>query len=232
MDRSKVLIADDEDYIRKFVSTALEHENMQVFQAKNGSEALEMVKRTSFDLIIIDIMMGDINGYDVIGSIRSMGIITPIFVLSGKSEDYDKIVGFGIGADGYITKPFSPAVLCAQAKTQIKRYRELLKGKNSFFKIILGPFAFNLKTFTCYKNESVLPLSAKEAQLMKLFMENPNQVFTKEQLYQNVWGDTVVDDNTIMVYVRHLRSKIEDNPEKPKYLQTIWGIGYKFTIDD
>lgn len=231
MNKPVVLIADDEDYIRKLVSTALEHENILVYQAKNGNEALELIKRISFDLIISDIMMGDINGYDVISTIRSQGIKTPVFLLSGKKEDYDKIIGFGIGADGYITKPFSPAVLCAQVKTQIKRYRELLEAKNQYFKIILNPFVFNLKNYTCLKNEIELPLSSKEALLMKFFMENPNQVFSKEQLYQNVWGDNIVDDNTIMVYIRHLRSKIEENPSKPKYLKTIWGIGYKFSVE-
>ncbi|AET69881.1 response regulator with CheY-like receiver domain and winged-helix DNA-binding domain [Desulfosporosinus orientis DSM 765] len=231
MNKPVVLIADDEDYIRKLVSTALDHENILVYQAKNGSEALEMIKRISFDLIILDIMMGDINGYDVISTIRSQGINIPVFLLSGKKEDYDKIIGFGIGADGYITKPFSPVVLCAQVKTQIKRYRELLDAKNQYFKIILDPFVFNLKTYTCYKNEIELPLSSKEALLMKFFMENPNQVFSKEQIYQNVWGDNIVDDNTIMVYIRHLRSKIEENPSKPEYLKTIWGIGYKLSVE-
>lgn len=231
MTKSIVLIADDEEYVRRLVAASLEGENIQVIQAKNGSEALEMVKQDSFDLIILDIMMGDINGYDVISKIRTMGINTPIFLLSGKSEDHDKIIGFGIGADSYITKPFSPSVLCAQVKTHIRRYRELLDAKDKNPKITLGPFVFNQKTYTCFKNGVLLHLSSKELQLLKFFMENPNQVFTKEQLYQNVWGDTVIDDNTIMVYVRHLRSKIEDIPEKPKYLQTVWGIGYKFAVE-
>ena len=232
MTKPKILIADDEEYVRKLVVTALESENMQVFQAKNGNETLEMLKQDWFDLIILDIMMGDISGYDVISKIRSLGINTPVFLLSGKSEDYDKIIGFGIGADSYITKPFSPSVLCAQVKTHIRRYKELLETKDKNSKIVLGPFVFNQKTYTCYKNGILLQLSSKEVQLMKFFMENPNQVFTKEQLYQNVWGETVVDDNTIMVYVRHLRSKIEDIPDKPKYLQTVWGIGYKLSIDN
>lgn len=227
-----VLIADDEDYIRKLVATTLGKENMLVHQCKNGTEALEIVKRTSFDLIILDIMMGDINGYDVINQIRLLGITTPIFLLSGKSEDYDKIVGFGIGADGYITKPFSPAVLCAQVKTQIKRYRELVDVKNNYFKIILDPFVFNTKNYTCSKNGVELSLTSKEALLLRFFMENPNQVFTKEQLYRSVWGDTVIDDNTIMVYIRHLRAKIEDNSNKPKYLQTVWGLGYRFNVEE
>ncbi|OGO77006.1 MAG: DNA-binding response regulator [Clostridiales bacterium GWB2_37_7] len=231
MTKPKILIADDEEYVRRLVVTALEMENMQVFQAKNGNEALGMVKQGWFDLIILDIMLGDINGYDVISKIRSMGINTPVFLLSGKSEDYDKIIGFGIGADSYITKPFSPSVLCAQVKTHIRRYKELLEAKDKNSKIVLGPFVFNQKTYNCCKNGILLHLSSKEVQLMKFFMENPNQVFTKEQLYQNVWGETVIDDNTVMVYIRHLRSKIEDTPNSPKYLQTVWGIGYKLSID-
>ena len=147
MNKAKVLIADDEEYIRKLVAVALESENMQVYQAINGVEALEMVNRDSFDLIILDIMMEGINGYETIAKIRIQGISTPIFFLSGKGEDYDKILGFGIGADAYITKPFSPAVLCAEVKTHIKRYRELLERTDNSLKIKHGPFVFNLKTF-------------------------------------------------------------------------------------
>jgi DNA-binding response OmpR family regulator len=232
MSANKVLIADDEEYIRKLVVAALKSENIDAYHARNGSEALELIKRESFDLIILDIVMEDINGYDVINKIRVQGINTPIFLLSGKSEDHDKIIGFGMGADAYITKPFSPAVLCAEVKTHIKRYREFLAIKQNSIKIQRGPFVFNLKSHTFYKNNEELLLSSREALLIKFFMEYPNQVFSKEQLYQNVWNDTVIDDNTIMVYIRHLRAKIEDNPEKPKYIQTVWGVGYRFTIED
>jgi DNA-binding response OmpR family regulator len=232
MNAYKVLIADDEEYIRKLVVAALKSENIDVYHARNGGEALELIKQESFDLIILDIVMEDINGYDVINKIRVQEINTPIFLLSGKSEDQDKIIGFGIGADAYITKPFSPAVLCAEVKTHIKRYREFLAIKKNSTKIQRGPFVFNLKTLTFYKNNTELLLSSKEALLIKFFMEYPNQVFSKEQLYQNVWNDTVIDDNTVMVYIRHLRAKIEDNPEKPKYIQTVWGVGYRFTIED
>lgn len=231
MTKSKILVADDEEYVRKLVSAALESENMLVFHAKNGREALEMVQDQAFDLIILDILMGDINGYDVIAKMRALGIGTPVFLLSGKNEDHDKIIGFGIGADSYITKPFSPAVLCAQVRTHIRRYHELLEAKEKTSKIVLGPFVFNLKTYTCLKNGTEMLLSSKEALLMKFFMEHPNQVFTKEQLYQNIWNETIIDDNTIMVYIRHLRLKIEDNPDKPKFIQTVWGLGYRFAFD-
>ncbi|MEC0329458.1 response regulator transcription factor [Paenibacillus macerans] len=231
MSKAKVLIADDEDYIRKLVKNVLESDNMQVVQAENGSEALSIIRNQAIDLIILDIVMDDYDGYDVLGKTRAMGIYTPIIFLSGKKEDTDQIIGFGLGADAYITKPFSPSVLSAQVKNHIKRYRELIELKDAYTKLTQGPFLFNLKSYTFYKNGAEVPLSSKEALLMKFFMENPNQVFSKEQLYQNVWKETVIDDNTIMVYIRHLRMKIEDNPEKPKYIQTVWGIGYRFAVD-
>ncbi|CAM4196248.1 MAG: response regulator transcription factor [Paenibacillus macerans] len=231
MSKAKVLIADDEDYIRKLVKNVLESDNMQVVQAENGSEALSIIRNQAIDLIILDIVMDDYDGYDVLGKTRAMGIYTPIIFLSGKKEDTDQIIGFGLGADAYITKPFSPSVLSAQVKNHIKRYRELIELKDAYTKLTQGPFLFNLKSYTFYKNGAEVPLSSKEALLMKFFMENPNQVFSKEQLYQNVWKETVIDDNTIMVYIRHLRMKIEDNPEKPKHIQTVWGIGYRFAVD-
>lgn len=231
MSKAKVLIADDEDYIRKLVKNVLESDNMQVVQAENGSEALSIIRNQTIDLIILDIVMDDYDGYDVLGKTRAMGIYTPIIFLSGKKEDTDQIIGFGLGADAYITKPFSPSVLSAQVKNHIKRYRELIELKDAYTKLTQGPFLFNLKSYTFYKNGAEVSLSSKEALLMKFFMENPNQVFSKEQLYQNVWKETVIDDNTIMVYIRHLRMKIEDNPEKPKYIQTVWGIGYRFAVD-
>lgn len=231
MSKAKVLVADDEDYIRKLITTVLESDNMQVFQAKNGSEAMDMIQKQAFDLIILDIVMDHIDGYGVLGKTRALGINTPIVFLSGKKEDTDQIIGFGLGADGYITKPFSPQVMCAQVKNHIRRYREMLESKDKFSKLALGPFLFNLKTYTFYKNGEEIALSSKEALLMKFLMEHPNQVFSKEQLYQNVWKETVIDDNTIMVYIRHLRTKIEDKPDKPKYIQTVWGIGYRFTVE-
>jgi len=231
MNKRKVLIADDELYIRKLVTIALENENILVFHAKNGNEAIEMVKSHNFDLIILDIIMGDISGYDAIVKIRTLGINTPIFLLSGKNEDNDKIIGFGIGADSYITKPFSPAVLRAHVLTHIRRYHELLEAKEKTYKITLEPFVFNLKTYKCFKNGIDLLLSSKETLLMKFFMEHHNQVFSKEQLYQNIWNETIIDNNTIMVYIRHLRIKIEDDPNKPRFIQTVWGLGYRFTLD-
>ncbi|MGW8959638.1 response regulator transcription factor [Paenibacillus sp. 1-18] len=231
MSKPRVLVVDDENAIRKLIKTVLEGDGMVVLQAENGMEAMRMISEEPFDLVILDIMMENIDGYDVLGQTRNMGIHTPIIFLSGKKEDTDQIIGLGLGADAYITKPFSPPVLCAQVKNQIKRYRQLQESKQQASRIALGPFLFNHHTYTFHKNNQEIALSSKELQLMKFFMEHPNQVFSKEQLYQNIWKDTVVDNNTIMVYIRHLRTKIEENPTNPKYIKTVWGIGYRFSVE-
>lgn len=226
MSKEKILIVDDEASVRRLIKKSLSRENMTIYESENGEQTLDLVKKISFDLIILDVMMEDIDGLEVLKKIRSNGINIPILIVSGRNEDYDEILGFGIGADDYITKPFSPAVLCARVKAHLRRKNELVdKPKTT---IDIGNLSFNLNTLKLYKNDTEIPLSSKETMLMKFFMENPNQVFSKEQLYRNIWGDTIIDDNSIMVYIRHLRIKIEDNPKQPSYIQTVWGIGYKF----
>lgn len=231
MEHGKILIVDDEAYVRKTIRVSLQKEYFEIFEASCGQDALELIHNQGFDLIILDIMMGDLSGFDVLKTIRDMGVDSPILLLSARIEDHDKILGFGLGADDYISKPFSPAVLSARVKAHIRRNKELLLSREKSTRIIQDPFLFNLKTYKFYKDNIEIPLSSKETMLMKFFMENPNQVFSKEQLYQNIWGDTIIDDNAIMVYIRHLRIKIEDDPKKPKYIHTVWGIGYKFLVE-
>lgn len=229
MAKDKVLIVDDEEYIRKLIKKSLIHENCLFTEAASGQSALANLKDESFDLIILDVMLGDYDGFELIKDIKNLGINTPIILVSGRSEDYDKILGLGLGADNYITKPFSPAVLCAHVKAQLRNYREYKKLYSiSSDYIIKGPFKFHLKTYKLYKNENMIDLSYKENLLMKFFMENPHQVFTKQQIYENIWNETVIDDNAIMVYMHNLRKKVEDDPKSPKHIITVWGIGYKF----
>jgi DNA-binding response OmpR family regulator len=229
MSKERILVVDDESDIRKMIKRALEMENMVVSLACGGNEAIATLKSSSFDLIVLDVMMNDMDGFEVVKHLRNAGVDIPIFLLSGKDEDYNKILGLGLGADDYITKPFSPAVLCAKIKAQIRRCQAGWSDKNNI--IMAGPFRFDCNTYKLYKNEIEIHLSSKEIVLMKFFLMNQNQVFTKEQLYQNVWGDIIVDDKTIMVYICHLRNKIEADPQNPKYIKTVWGIGYIFSID-
>lgn len=230
MDQIKILIVEDEEPIRKLINKILSTQGMLVYQAENGRQGLEMINKYSFDLVLLDIIMDDISGYDVAKEIRKHNLQLPIIFLSGKREDEDIIKGLDIGADSYITKPFSPSVLCAQVKSKIKRRNEILHEDTPANIIIHSPFKFDLNTYKLYKNDMELKLSSKETKLMKFFMEHPNQVFSKEQLYQSVWHDNDSDDNSIMVYVKYLRNKIEDTPSKPKYIKTVWGIGYEFSV--
>ncbi|MEG2291195.1 MAG: response regulator transcription factor [Clostridium sp.] len=231
MEEIKILVVEDEEPIRKLICKILSSQEMQVYQAENGSQCLEMLDNHKYDLIILDILMEDISGYDVAKIIREQDIMVPIIFLSGKREDEDIIKGLDSGADSYITKPFSPTVLCAQVKSQIKRKREIIKEEVKSEVINHKPFKFDLRSYKFYKNDIEIKLSSKETKLIKFFMENPNKVFSKDQLYQNVWSEKVSDDNSIMVYIKYLRNKIEEVPNKPKHIKTLWGVGYEFHVE-
>lgn len=230
MAKEKILVVDDEEHIRRLIKRTLETENMVVNLACSGHEAIEALQASEFDLVVLDVIMNDMDGFEVVTQLRKAEVGIPIFLLSGKDEDYHKILGLGLGADDYITKPFSPAVLCAKIKAQIRRNKAKWVNKNDL--ITAGSFKFDCKAYKLYKNDIEVHLSSKELLLMKFFMSNPNQVFTKEQLYQNVWGDIIVDDRTIMVYIWHLRNKIEEEPQNPKFITTVWGIGYQFSVNN
>lgn len=229
MAKERILIVDDEASIRNLIKRSLIHENYFIEEASCGKSALERLNHDVFDLIILDITLGDQDGFELIKEIKSLGIKTPIILVSGRCEDHDKILGLGLGADNYITKPFSPAILCAHVKAQIRNYKTYNQPEiiSSNF-IMAGPFKFDLKAYKFYKNEQFIDLTYKENLLIRLFMENPQRVFTKQQLYENVWSETIIDDNAIMVYIHQLRKKIEKDPKSPRHIITVWGIGYKF----
>lgn len=229
MAKEKILIIDDEEYIRKAIKKSLVHEAYIFEEAVSGETALAVLSNKTFDLIILDVMLGDYCGFELIRKIKMLSIKTPIIVVSGRNEDYDKILGLGLGADNYITKPFTPVILCAHVKALLRSYKEYNKSTVSSLNFICtGPFKFDLNAYKLYKNEDLIDLSFKENLLMKFFMENPQQVFTKQQIYENVWSDAIIDDNAIMVYMHNLRKKVEENPKSPKHIMTVWGLGYKF----
>ncbi len=229
MAKEKILIVDDEAYIRRLVIKSLINENYTLIEASSGKEALDVLNREVIDLIVLDVNLGDYDGFELIRDIKNLGIKAPIIILSGRSEDYDKVLGLGVGANNYITKPFSPAVLCAHIRAQLRIYRDINKLNNSSINFIIqGPFKFDLKTYKLYKNETLIDLSYKETMLMKFFLENPNQVFSKRQIYETIWNEVIINDNEIMVYIHNLRKKIEENYKSPRHIVTVWGIGYKF----
>lgn len=230
MKQLKVLVVDDEEAIRKLIVKVLSNDGMLTYQAENGKQALEMLSKYQFDLVLLDVELGDMSGYEITSAIRKKDLQLPTIFLSGKTEESDILKGLDVGADSYITKPFSPSMLSALVKSKIKRRREISYIPVDHNYLIRGPFKLDLKTYQFYKRDLEIKLTSKELKMMKFFMENPGQVFTKEELYHHIWQDLNTDDNSITVYVKYLRNKIEDVPSKPKYLVTVWGIGYQLSL--
>lgn len=224
----KVLIVDDDPAIRKLLEKVMRSNELETTTAGSGQEALDLLQDNSYDIILMDIMLGDMEGFDVIKRLRGQGIQTPVIIISGRDEDYDTLYGLSLGADDYITKPFRPLVVGAKVKALIRRNKNQIMNSNGAVKC--GPFTYDTTTMRFYKNGEELVLSSKESSLLLLFLQNPDQVFTKEAIYEHVWGNLVaVDDNAIMVYVNRLRSKIEEDPAKPAHIVTVRGMGYRFT---
>lgn len=230
MARNKILVVDDDPSIRRIICRILNSEGMETDEAGGGLEAIQKAEATAYSLIILDLVMEDMDGFQVISHLRSHSILTPLFVLSGRQAEVDKVLALGIGADDYITKPFSTIVLCAKVKACLRR--ENLSAPANTNELCAGPFRYIIDEMRLFKNGTELFLSGKECLLMKYFLGNQNKILTKEQIYRQVWNDTIVDDNTIMVHIRRLRMKIEDDPNHPVYLKNVRGIGYQFVNEE
>ena len=224
----KVLIIEDEANICSFIQTLLETNGYQALVAQTCVMGMTMFISYNPDLVILDLGLPDRDGLDAIRSIRQK-YLTPIIVLSARTTEQDKIEALDLGANDYITKPFSPSVLCAKVKACLRRMS--LSAPSSSGVLSAGPFCYFSDEMRLLKKGIEVPLSSKESFLMKYFLTNQNKVLTKEQIYRSIWGDNVVDDNTIMVHIRRLRTKIEDDPNKPLYLRTIRGMGYQFVAE-
>lgn len=223
----KVLIVDDDPAICKLLDKVMRSNELETTIAQSGAEALSIIKNHSFDAILMDVMLGDMEGFEVIRHIRGQGISTPIMIVSGRNEDYDSLYGLSLGADDYVTKPFRPLVLGAKVKALIRRSKNLSPENTNT--LSCGPFSYDTATMRFYKNGEELILSSKESALLLLFMKHPQQVFTKDMIYEHVWGNTVaIDDNAIMVYINRLRGKIEEDKQNPKHIITLRGLGYRF----
>lgn len=230
MAKEKLLIVDDDPAIRLALKTAFAREGMVIAEAPNGTEALKQIRAQKFDLVILDVMMQDMDGYTVLQKMRAGDILTPVLLLSGKQTETDQVLGLGLGADDYLTKPFHISILIQKVKALIRR--NSVYNQNTSNSIRAGCFTFDLMRLECCKDGVPLNFTAKELTLFRFFMEHPGQVFTKGQLYSQVWNDAVIDDNTIMVYIKRIREKIEDDIKNPQYIKTIRGIGYRFDAHD
>ena len=223
-----VLIVDDDESVRTTLYKVIRSNGLESEMASSGEQALEMTAKIHYDLILLDVNMQGLDGFAVVQRLRSRGIKTPIIIVSGRKEDYDTLYGLDIGADDYVTKPFNPIVLGAKVKALIRRSKGSLHGADAV--TMAGPFRYNNTTLRFYKNGEEIVLSSKENAIIKLFMDHINRIFPKEMIYSMVWGDAIVDENTVMVYINRLRQKIEDDPANPKFIQTVRGLGYRFVV--
>jgi len=229
-EQPRILIVDDEADLRYLVKAALQKEGYtECYLAASVEEGITAFHSYKPSLVILDVMLPDGDGYELCKIIREHSHI-PILFLSAKADEVDKLLGLAIGGDDYITKPFSPKEVAFRVKAQLRRlgYMQVNMDKKD---ITCGPFTLNSDETEVRKHHIVLELTAKEVGLMSLFMQNPNRILSKETLFERVWGEQFFgSDNTMMVHIRRLREKIEDDPSSPKFIVTVKGLGYKFVI--
>lgn len=220
----KALIVEDDAAVRNTLAKVLTSSGIESTLTASGQEAIEKLSTDSFDVILLDINLDGMDGFEVIHALRNSGNRIPVMVVSGRTEDVDMLYSLEIGADDYITKPFNPVTLAAKVKALIRR----CQTPSTASSIEAGPFRFDSETLKLFKDGVELPLSAKESAIMKLFLDNPNRIFSRSALYDLIWGNTNVDDSAIVVYINRLRNKIESDPSRPAYIQTVRGLGYRF----
>lgn len=225
--KTKVLLVEDEESIRKFVKINLEREGYIIFEAGSGEEGIEVARRERPDIVVLDIMLPGIDGFEVCKTLRGEFPSLGIIMLTAKAEDYDKIMGLQFGTDDYLTKPFNPTELTLRIKS-IERRLEPEEVKESNL-IVDPPFKIDSYSRKFYKDDEELELTPTEYQIIKIFMTNPGKAMTRDEILRLVWGDDFLGDSKIVdVNIRRLRSKIETNPAKPNYIETVWGTGYRW----
>lgn len=228
---SKILVVDDDPEIRDVVHIFLRNEGFQVFEAEDGLQALNILNREEVDLIILDVMMPNLDGIKTCFKIRE-ALNIPIIMLSAKGEDIDKITGLTTGADDYVAKPFNPLELIARVKAQLRRLK--LSGENDGKSQPIGDI-IEINDLIIDKSRHIVTargravsLTPLEFSILELMASHRGHVFSVEKIYQSVWKENkFLSDNTIMVHIRNIREKIEDNPREPRYIKTVWGVGYK-----
>lgn len=233
MPNKNILIAEDDADIVELLSLYLTGEGYTVFSAENGLQALERIGSTKIDLAILDIMMPEMNGYDVLKRIRESHNF-PVIMLSAKELDTDRILGLNLGADAYLTKPFNPLEVVAYVKSALRRYYDLRasdpgdRSPGEEHALVVGELELDLLKFILRKRGRIVPLTPAEMKIVVKLMSAPGRVYTKAQLYACIGGEFYEsDDNTMMVHISNIRSKIEDDPSNPRYIKTVRGLGYK-----
>ena len=222
----KVLIMEDDELIAELERDYLLAEGMAADIAVNGRNGMEQFKKKKYEAVILDLMLPGKNGFEICQEIRKKSDI-PILLVTAKKEDIDKIKGLGLGADDYVVKPFSPVELVARVKAHIQIHKNLKEEKTE--KVIkVGTLTIYPDAYSVYKNGCAIELTSREFEMLLFFARNPNIVFSKERLFDNIWGMEAVGDlSTVTVYVNKLREKIEEDPSNPQWIKTVWGVGYR-----
>jgi Response regulators consisting of a CheY-like receiver domain and a winged-helix DNA-binding domain len=226
---NKILVVDDEHEIADLIEVYLQNENYAVFKFYAAKDALACIESTELDLAILDIMLPDMNGFALCQKIREH-YTYPIIMLTAKDEETDKITGLTLGADDYITKPFRPLEMVARVKAQLRRYKKYNSAPVQNETIIAhSGLVIDVNTHECLLNEKPLSLTPTEFSILRILCEQKGNVVSSEQLFHEIWGDEYFSksNNTITVHIRHLREKMNDTVENPKYIKTVWGVGYK-----
>ena len=229
---NKILIVEDDIAISEMVRNYLIKDGFIVTTAFDGEEAIHKYFNSDFDLILLDLMMPKLDGIETMKIIREKSSI-PILIMSAKDSDVDKAIGLGLGADDYIAKPFSMIEFSARIKSAIRRSTKYSNNESEeqLALIKVGKLSMDVSNFLVSKNNKAVALTSKEFDILKLFFQNPNRVFTKAQIYSFIWKDEYFgDENVINVHIRRLREKIEEDPSNPQYIKTLWGIGYKLQV--
>ncbi|WP_121662265.1 response regulator transcription factor [Metabacillus litoralis] len=231
-----ILIVDDQPEITELLSLYLKKEGFQIIEAHDGMDAFQLIAKEKIDLMLVDIMMPIIDGYQLIKKVRET-LRVPIIIISAKQEDQDKIEGLSLGADDFIQKPFNPLEVVARVQALLRRsYNYSIETTTQpedykYRKKIVGDLTLDEDSFAIIKQEKIIQLTKIEYKIIEMLMETPGRVFTKQQIFERAWNDYYIggeEDNTINVHISKLRDKIEENPKKPIYIKTVRGLGYKF----
>lgn len=226
----RILVVDDEDSILQLVAYNLRRAGYDVITAGNGEDALRLFRAEGPDLVILDVMLPGVDGFEVCKELRKESD-KPILMLTARGEEIDRVIGFEIGADDYVAKPFSPRELVGRVKAILRRSRKDAAdpGENEGNTLVFGPLSINFVTYEVTVSGRRVDPTPTEFQILKVLSQNPNRVFSRDELVDRVMGqDFFGDVRTIDVHIRHLRSKIEENPSEPRFIETVRGAGYKF----
>lgn len=223
----KVLIVDDERSIVDILRYNLEKNDMTAVCAYDGAEGLRLARECDPDVILLDVMLPEMDGFEVCRTLRAEGNNVPIIMITAREEETDKVFGLELGADDYITKPFNPSELVARVKSQLRRYTQLGAMQTTEKQIVIRGLVLDTESKSVTVDGEPVRMTPLEYKILELLCRHPGRVFSTEEIYRQVWNDEVVSDNAIAVHIRHIREKIEINPKEPRYLKVVWGVGYK-----